>query len=146
MGMEWSAVESIAKGYLAMAASPDYGVSRDGRKRFNAMLTDPLFSDHSENLRGLAVSSTTVSKPSFTMGTLSPDGGCFFKQSVSGVIKSAPIGKDRAVSLAMGILKDAGWQLTIDGSSMVGEKVSDGRDGWASETPGEKWYRENKGK
>jgi len=142
--MEWNAVQSIAQSYLTMAASPDYGVSRDGKRRFNQMLTDPIFSDHAENLRTLA--STTVStvvKPSFTMGTLSPDGGCFYKQGSSGVIKSAPIGRDRAVSLAIGILRDAGWVVTVDGSSMVGEQTGKGREGWVDETPAEKWYREN---
>ena len=139
--MEWNVVESIATGYLKMAADPDYGVSRDGKRRFNGMLTDPLYADHVEQLKTLAsVTATSVVKPSWTMGSLSPDGGCFFKQGASGVIKSAPIGKYRAVQLALGILKDAGWSITVDGSSMVGEQTGEGREGWIGMTPAEVWY------
>ncbi len=142
--MEWSVVESIARSYLTMAGSADYGVSRDGKRRFNSMLGDPIYGEWTEQLKALAhIAVATVVKPSFTMGTLSPDGGCFYKQGVSGVLKSAPIGRDRAVSLAIGILRDAGWVVTVDGSSMVGEKTGKGREGWVDETPAEKWYREN---
>jgi hypothetical protein len=152
--MEWQVVESIARSYISMAASHDYGISRDGKRRFNGMLTDPIYAEHVDQLRALtSVTASTVVKPCFTMGTLSPDGGAFYKQSSSGVMKSAPIGKDRAIDLAIGILRDAGWRLVFtgsplaEGSSVVGEKSDVGRDGWVNETPAEGWYRNNpKGK